>query len=251
MTYSNWASRPLGVAVALDRGECGGSYVEACILVSGVISAIAADQWPGTGIDQQRFVEAWVRFAGSPEASWVSLPLLRRTLVESRRFEEAKALEALRPDFFRPGHDCRVVTGEIDVDEQEAIKACPGLTLYEIRSHTYPNVFYRYVRSQLVHEYGFASGGWAAGVAMTTRHDATVSYVNELAKSEQPVAGSDGIEKNVRSRHVVRRIHFHMPWLVDVAKTIARKADEADKEPGRSTRPLEWWLPKKPKQPKS
>ena len=41
------------VAKALTRGECGSNYYDACILISSIISIIAADLCPGRGIDKR------------------------------------------------------------------------------------------------------------------------------------------------------------------------------------------------------
>lgn len=58
MGLEQFVERPLAVAAALEQGACGGSYAEACVLVSSLISAVASFVWPGQRMDRKRFVEA-------------------------------------------------------------------------------------------------------------------------------------------------------------------------------------------------
>jgi hypothetical protein len=59
MTFSrcDWVAKKTDVALRLCAGECGGSYAEGVIILSSAISAMAAEAWPGSGIDKMRFVE--------------------------------------------------------------------------------------------------------------------------------------------------------------------------------------------------
>src|SRR5512138_640924 len=73
----DFVERKIVVAQALDRGECGGSYAEACIIMASVISGIASDLWPGKGLDRKRFVELWARYADPAlSPNLISVPLL-------------------------------------------------------------------------------------------------------------------------------------------------------------------------------
>jgi len=63
VTLTNEVERKLKVAEALAEGQCGGSYADGCILLSCIISGIAADLWSGKGIDPKRFIEVWARYA--------------------------------------------------------------------------------------------------------------------------------------------------------------------------------------------
>ncbi len=224
-----FVERPLLVASSLDRGVGGGSYVEACVLISGVISAVASFVWPGDRIDRKRFVEAWVRFA-APSTVKVSVPLLRLSLRADHRLAEAQALERLRSQMFGPGHDARVLIGdEVDASESELHDVCPTIDRETLRRQSYPVLFYEQVRSKLVHEYEL--DGRATAHPMTMRK-AGVSYANRLVPS--PGAPLDKV-------HHDRRIHFHVEWLVELARTIARNADLA-LAAGKVERPDPWWL---------
>lgn len=216
----------VAVAMALDEGQCGGSYVDACILISSVISGIAAMLWPGRNIDYKRFVELWVQYADPIlEPNMISIPLLCGYLREKGNFDTANRLEAERPGMFGIGGACRVVTGsDVDFSEADVQNICPQLSLYDIRTYSYPAIFYREVRSSLVHEYNI--GPRAHALPMTSR-ETNVSYVNQL-------------DSSVLSRLPRRRIHYHMPWLAQVVRSLAEKST---KHFGQTIpNPANWWL---------
>lgn len=226
MSVMNFIEARLAVAIALDQGQCGGSYVDACILVSSVVSGIAARLWPGKHIDYKRFVETWVRYADPSQGPHlISIPLLSRHLREERKFDAANKLEAARPGMFGVAGSCRVVTGDdVDFPDAEVQRICPQISLHEIRTYSYPAIFYRDVRSSLVHECNI--GPSAHFLPMTSR-EASVSYVNQL-------------DTATPTRFPRRRIHFHMPWLVNLVRSIAGKAivhfDQS------LSIPASWWL---------
>jgi len=62
VSLGNTVDRKLAVAITLSEGGGGGSYYEATLLLSSTVSGIAADVWPGEGIDRKRFVQLWVRY---------------------------------------------------------------------------------------------------------------------------------------------------------------------------------------------
>jgi hypothetical protein len=225
MYIQQFVQRPLSVAGALAQGACGGTYVEACILISGVISGIAAHLWPGEGGDRRRFVEAWVRYADPMLLPHnISLPLLLPSL-RQRSPADAAHLESLRPGMFRSGGSARIVTGnDVDVDEASVQAAVPNMTLKEIRSFSYPALFYKHVRSSLTHEYQV--GKAASALPMTTR-SASVSYSNH---------GSQSAPGRVK-----RLIHFSPDWLLDIARSIASNVD-AVVAVGTPPVPAIWWI---------
>jgi hypothetical protein len=249
MSFASFIERPLGVARALDQGECGGSYAEACMIISGVISAMASYVWPGEQIDRKRFVELWVRFSGGSNTTRVSLPLLIQALMKDRRLSEAETLRRSRHQMFGPGYGCRVVAGEeVDGNENELISSCPALHLATLRRYAYPTVFYEHVRSKLVHEYGLGPDGKATPWPMTRRNDVGISYSNQLVKAEERVVETeDGLEL-VPRHYSVRRIHFHTPWLLELTTAMAANADrQLSVTPAPIHRPAEWWLPNRPR----
>lgn len=241
MDLAAFVERRLAVARALAQGEAGGTYADACILVSGTISAMAAYAWPGDRIDRKRIVEFWVRFSHNPDALRISVPLLTRTLRERHRFDEAALVERLRPVL---NDDSRVLTwDQADAYEEEVREACPTLDLATIRQHSYPAIFYEHIRSKLVHEYSFGILGRAASLPMTRKPDPGISYVNQLAKSERRVVDTDFGQEVVTYRSVVRKIHFHIDWLIDLTRSLAASADDELSARPPPWPPPKWWLP--------
>jgi len=215
MSLTTFSERPLAVAIALDAGHCGGTYVEACMIISNLISGIASLLWPGEGIDRKRFIEVWERFC-SDDAHRVSIPILLRSLND--RPNDVAALQRCRAQMHGPGYGARVVTGDdIDMSEAETVATCPTLTRAQVRASSYANVLYKHVRNDLVHEYEL--GEVASAWPMTSR-DAGVSYVNYINEG--------------------RRIHFRVAWLVEQTRRIARGADDALAN-GPVAEPHRWW----------
>ena len=194
------------------------------MIVAAVLSGLAADLWPGDGIDRKRFVELWVQYGQNiPSATFVSLPLLTQWLDGEGRQGEARRVEASRPEMFGPGYSTRVVTGtEVDMPEDQVLSVCPTLNRAEVRPFAYPTVFYKEVRCGLMHEYRF--GSRASDWAMTMR-TSEVSYFNMAD-------GLDGTR---------RLIHFDLPWLTDLVLSIAR-AVEPDTKKAPLSLPGSWWL---------
>lgn len=224
--------RKLKVAEALAEGQCGGSYADGCILLSCIISGIAADLWPGKGIDKKRFIEVWARYADELLSPlFVSTPLLVSELGRDKRFREVEMIEALRPQALGRGYDDLVVTSaEVDMSEHEVLAQCPQLTLGEVRAHSYPAAFYQHVRSTLVHEYHL---GDSAAIWSMTAREARVSYVNVADWSDE----SDDYDE----LREYRQIHYHIPWLIKLLRSIAIRSGS----PLRSAplpRPSWWWI---------
>lgn len=226
MSILDVIERKVQVAQALAQGDCGGSYSDACLLLSGMISGIAADLWPGEGIDKKRFVEVWVQYADqSLSPLLVSTPLLVGRLRQDGRTREAQSIEALRPHTFGPGYQTRVVTSvEVDLPEGGILAACPQLTLKEVRAYAYPTVFYQHVRSTLVHEYHL---GDAATTWPMTGREATVSYANVMDWKH--------------SSKQYRQIHYHISWLIEVVRSVAAGSDPPLKS-APLAHPNRWWL---------
>lgn len=212
----------------LDDGQCNGSYSDACVLLSSLLSGIAAELWPGDDrIDGRRFVELWSRFCPNELSPLqISIPLLRRSFLESGRGQDAKVLEERRPDMFTLGHGCLVLRGEeVDVSEAEVLALPIQLSCKEVRRYSYPAVFYKHIRSNLVHEYKLSKD---AASHRATRQPAGVSYVNR--------ADAD-------ARELSRRlIHFHIEWLATVTRRIASNVAGLFDNYETLPRPRTWWL---------
>jgi hypothetical protein len=194
-------------------------------LLSSIVSGVSADLWPGTGFDRRRFVETWVRYSGQSSAEvLISVPLLVRRLKKNNRLAEATKIQAMRPKMFGPGFDTKILVGdEVDAPEAEVLLAASSLTAKDVRDRAYPTVFYEHVRSTLVHEYHLDSR--SASVPMTAR-PVSVSYVNRADPNKQVVQ---------------RRIHFHLPWLIEMVRSIATNAI-SDPTPRPLAKPKKWWI---------
>src|ERR687889_761799 len=75
--FREWIRGRISLAKRLDGGECGGSYGDAMLILSALLSGQAADMWPGTGKDRRRFIEVWSTLAAPDlNPNLVSVPLL-------------------------------------------------------------------------------------------------------------------------------------------------------------------------------
>lgn len=215
---SEWAAKKQKLALTLNQGTCGGSYGEAVLILCAVLSALAAEVWPGTNIDRKRFVHFLKRFP-PPElcATLISVPILAASL---RRKRKRGPLNRLRKAYLNYDHS-RVLTGdEVDKSEKQILSACRTVKRKELRECSYANLLYRELRSGYVHEY--RPRGKADSWAMSRNEDAYVSYVNWV---------------NDPDRH----IHFHVTWLSALVVVTAKAVDHiSHRLPLRKLR--RWWI---------
>ena len=223
---SNWVSKKCEIASALARGEAGGSYSEAAILICTVLSALSAEVWPGRGIDRTRFIELLVRFGSSPRVTMtVSVPLLVRHLNTSSSIE-LKDCAALLVNKFLPFGPSRVVTGsDVDKMESELVSICPVLTPKTTRRFSYASLLYEQIRSSYAHEY--QAGEEADSWPMTMCEGQSVSYVNRLHAVGTPESE--------------RLIHFHIEWLMKLAVDLASSIDATCATVPEQI-PSGWWI---------
>lgn len=109
---------------------------------------------------------------------------------------------------------------DIDSSEAELAARFPGIQLQYLRKHSYPVLFYKRVRSTLVHEYAVDP---KVSPSPMTQRSVAVSYVNEW---------------DVRSRSSKKLIHFHFDGLADIVQRIAIRVEQLesiDPEPV-------WWV---------
>ena len=219
MTWrAKWVGGKQALAARLQSGEAGGGYSEAVLILSAVISALAAEAWPGEDkIDRKRFNEILAKHTpANLNATCISVPLLIGSLRKSGNIADAnKAAEALVCY-----DDTRVLTGsDVDRSEDEIRALLPQLDLLRIRKCSYANLLYEEVRSPYVH--GYRPGKRADSHPMTSR-DADVSYTNWMDNPD-------------------RSIHFHGDWISLLALPIAQALDASEKNLPFS-RPIKWWI---------
>jgi len=225
----DWVNEKCEIASALARGEAGGSYSEAAILICTALSALAAEVWPGSNIDRARFVELLVRFESSPRVSMnISVPLLVQHLetASSKDSKDSNDCAALLTKEFLPFSSTRVVTGpEVDKTESELVLICPVLTPKTVRKFSYACLLYEQVRSSYAHEY--QPGAKADSWPMTMCQGQSVSYVNRLLGAGIP--------------ETARLIHFHIEWLTKLAVDLAGSIDETCATLPHQE-PSSWWI---------
>lgn len=214
----DWAAKKCDTALRLSGGECGGSYGEGVIIICASISALAAEVWPGIKKDRVRFVELLKEFSPSEfDTTRISVPLLIDDLRNKKHLYQAKKLEKSFLDFV-PGQV--LIGSKVDKFENEIIGLCPRLSLNEVRKFSYANLLYGQVRSSYAHEYrpGQLANSWP----MTSDQSSPASYVEWFDKP-------------------IRRIHFHIPWLVKIAVTLADSIDAVSTTLPRVD-PAKWWV---------
>lgn len=217
VTRQQWMSSKVTLATRLAAGELGAGYPEAIIILSSAVSAIAAEMWPGSGIDRKRFVEA-MRLHSDPalSASRISIPMLVGHL---RRAGTAGAHDCVRSHFMKDVFPTQVLTGEnVDREDAAIVAACPELSLKSVREFSYANVLYREVRSAFIHEY--QSGDKADMWTMAEDADLAISYGNWMGDPD-------------------RHIHFPVAWFCSAALSIAAAADEVVVP---LSQPALWWV---------
>lgn len=217
-------SRRIDVAERLGEGGCGGSDVEAHLILGALISAVAALLWPGAGIDKRRFAETWKRHSTAvPNANLISLPLLIQELDRCGHRRERDALIATKPFALGlyPVPSDLVITGDdVDMSESDVKRICPTLPRSAIASKGYAALYYVHARSGIVHEYKVSTP--ADNLSFVDKP--LVSYTNHLSGPN-------------------RRIHFPVRWMTSLVRSIAVSA-ASDVEEAPLSPPSQWWLGK-------
>lgn len=220
---ADWVRDKCEIALALSRGEAGGTYSESTILVCAALSALSAEVWPGLRIDRRRFIELLVRMGSATTTSTsISVPLLVQHLAAEGDHSNSTILMKAQLAF----SPTRVIAGpEVDIAEAEVLKLCPSLDPKTIREHSYACLLYEEVRSSYVHEY--RPGNRADSWPMAQYTGQAVSYVNRLLEPGTPKTG--------------RFIHFHIEWLVQIAGGLAANIDALTLAIPRAA-PAAWWI---------
>ena len=215
-----WIDRKCEIALALQSGVANSSYGDAVLILCAAISAMAAEVWPGKGIDHARFVELLVRFGSVDCASaTISIPLLIQALKEDGQIHKSSAVRRK----FVTNDFSRILTGhEVDKSEAVIVAACPSMKKIWLREFSYSSLLYKEVRSPYSHEYrlGERADDWP----MTSDDKAGVSYVNRIT--------DNGVK---------RLIHFRVEWMIGMALSIAENLRlQALPLPP----PNNWWIQK-------
>jgi len=213
----DWVEQKNNIALRLNGGECGGSYGESVIILCSVLSALAAEIWPGEGKDRARFVELLKEFAPIKyEITKISIPLLVAHLKNKQSNKES---EVIRKAFLNCDPSLVLIGDDIDKSETEITMLCNTLELKNLRYHSYANLLYTEVRSGYAHEYktGKLTDPWPM-----TKRKAFISYVNWACKPD-------------------RHIHFHIGGIAELALSIAEEVDKTENTLPRND-PQNWWI---------
>lgn len=223
--FRDWVRGRISLARRLDRGGCGGSYGDAMLILSALLSGRAADLWPGKGKDRRRFVEAWSTLSDpSLTPNLVSVPLLLADLKEDGEQDLVEKVRGTNPDALARWNDTLVVTGgrvDLPGEKLEALDA--RLTAKRLRRFSYGSVFYEHVRSGYTHEYHTTD---SASPFPQAREPAPVSYVNMLRRSD---------------RTTYRRIHFDVAWVAEVVESVSERFVASGLERPIPDPPT-WWI---------
>ena len=215
---TEWIHRKNDIALKLGAGECGGSYGEVVIILCTALSALAADVWPGSGIDRVRFVELLKDFAPRDlNSTRISIPLLVWYLRTKGRNAES---EMIRKVFLDYNSSIVLTSDDVDKSETEILAKCQTLSLKKLREHSYANLLYGEIRSGYAHEYRprQIADSWP----MTQREDMSVSYINWIDDPD-------------------RHIHFHISWILKLTLAVAQAIDSVAATLPRNV-PHKWWV---------
>lgn len=214
----NWVGNKIRLAERLAEGGCGGGYPEAAMVLCAVLSALAAELWPGKGKDRNRFVELLARHTPpSLRAATISIPLLMRCLQE-RGLQDEEAALSLQWLNVEPS---KVIYGsDVDTTEEDIARLCPSLPLSMVRKFSYATLLYEEIRSGYVHEYATASR--SDSFPMGQRSGDDISYINRINQD-----GSHG-----------RLIYFSPHWMANLARSaeLLSRGTVADEHFSN------WWL---------
>jgi hypothetical protein len=217
---TEWVRRKSEIALKLEAGQYGGGYGEAALILCATLSALAAEIWPGEGIDRVRFVQLLTDFAPERlQVTRVSIPLLVAHLRAKQQHGDSTVI---RRTFLHDDDDpSRILTGDdIDTSEGEIRRVYPVLSLKVLRDQSYAHLLYREVRSPYIHE--GRPGKHAASWPLTQRQEVAVSYFNETDKPH-------------------RQIHFHLRWMSKLACAVAQAVDAAASDVPQPP-PHQWWI---------
>jgi hypothetical protein len=214
---SDWVKKKGDVAAQLASRQCGGSYGDAAVILCSCLSALAAEVWPGTRIDQNRFVELLEKYTPPQLGSArVSIPLLVYDL-RRHHMPEATQIESMFLQQFNAG---QILTGDqVDKNETDIRAAGHNISLKFIRRSSYANLLYREVRCSYTHE---GKIGQAAESSPQTESATHVSYFNWSIPPH-------------------RRIHFPVDWMWALTKGAADAVDRVSPIPPLQ-HPQKWWL---------
>ncbi len=180
------------------------------LILCSVLSACAAERWPGRGIDRARFIELLVTHSRADmRADWICVPAL---------IVNGHVVESDTP-YGAGGQSTRIFRGdEIDLDLNACRSKYSNVSVRDCKSCSYAALIYGWLRCGYAHQY-------APHVNIThyppSRHNARVSYIGRGT----PDGG------------LTRMVSFHLDYLIALTEY---HADNVASTP--DSNPAEWWI---------
>lgn len=230
--YREWYFQRIKIADEIVANHHYKGEADAEILLCCGISALAAQMWPGEGIDRKRFVQFLIQFAESSLAvQKISVPLLASKLEAVGNLDSAIKVRRT----YLPVRSV-LLDGDVDKDDTEIMAKFPTLSRKEIRGCAYASSIYADLRSGLVHEFQLPS--YLVPYKVSDRTDIP-SYVNLQNAVDNPVTGELFVVGETR-----RYLHFPYEYVRQVSETSANAAFEIwEKQNSRKqAEPQIWWV---------
>ena len=140
------------------------------LIICAVISACAAQRWPGRDIDKKRFLELLIKFSPAESRTlWVSVPALINAGLIAKNTTRYGRLE-------ESGRNYR--DDEIDICFDEARKLYPHIMPRDLKKYTYAWLIYEWLRCGYAHEY--CARGNTTPFPSASGESARISYINRL-----------------------------------------------------------------------
>lgn len=183
-------------------------YGDLVLILTAVLSACAAQRWPGTGFDRKRFVELLI--AHSPPVMHCDyvcvVSLLNAGLISERQTPW--------------GADPMRIYRDIDIDMPHAT-ACvtfAHLSPVDLKKHSYAALIYSWLRCPYAHEY---TGGKNTTQVPPSYQEARMSYMGRMLPGNT----------------MMRIASFHLEYLIALAE---HHADTVPNTP--QANPQNWWV---------
>ena len=245
-SFRQWFSDRLASVQLLVHNRGDVAIPDAEIILCCAHSALAAQRWPGKGIDRARFVQLLVDFANPSFAvNSVSTPILAARLRLTGNTDDALRLQAA----FFPGPDLAVLLGpNVDRPEHDVLELLPRLERKFVRAQSYAALIYTGLRSQLVHEYSLS----ALLSSFSHSEELTVPTYTNMSLDPTPRQMADLIEELRASETLIRswsatpirKLHFPLSYIREVIASAAAQGFESwdQSSDWEIPRPRPWWI---------
>jgi hypothetical protein len=228
-TYSSWMEEKIALALELKKGSCRGTYADGAVILCVSISTMSSCMWiEKNRTDRSRFIEIVARFPGRGfDATTVSVPLISQDHIALKQMLGVSDLAF-------------VYTGDHDKSEADVITACSAGMNKSLddckrlaRKYSYASLLYEHVRCGFIHTYGPKDSATSHDSLweMFDRGVPKITYVNYLAAQR------------------LRKIHFPLEWISEVARNIASGMDAECSRSGKFLgqnldlpAPATWWI---------